>query len=155
MAAVTFFAVKVVEVLRPADADKRQRLRDEFNIYLALEQAYQSRQLHHRIAPRCYGAFEGNGVAVLVLDLCDGVLNEWGALSDSERSQVYKLARDLHRLGISHGDLEPQNIARTREGGFCLIDFSEGGRHTCKGSKMCDELRGLRSCLWNESPSEM
>ncbi|EDR11560.1 uncharacterized protein LACBIDRAFT_313890 [Laccaria bicolor S238N-H82] len=131
-----FFAVKVVEVLRPADADKRQRLRDEFNIYLALEQAYQSRQLHHRIAPRCYGAFEGNGVAVLVLDLCDGVLNEWGALSDSERSQVYKLARDLHRLGISHGDLEPQNIARTREGGFCLIDFSEGGRHTCKGSKV-------------------
>ena len=68
-----------------ADAAKRQRLHDEFNIYLTLEKAYQSRRLHDRIAPRCYGAFEGDGVIVLILDLCDGVLNEWGELSDPER----------------------------------------------------------------------
>ena len=52
------------------------------------------------------------------------------------RSQVYKLVRDLHRIGITHEDLEPRNIARAREGGFCLIDFSESKRHTCKGSKV-------------------
>lgn len=52
------------------------------------------------------------------------------------RSQVYKLVRDLHRIGITHGDLEPRNIARAREGGFYLIDFSESRRHTCKGSKV-------------------
>ena len=82
---VDSFIAKIVEVLRRADADSRQRLHDEFNIYLTLEKAYQSRRRHDHIAPRCYGAFEGDGVAVLILDLCDGVLNEWGELSDSER----------------------------------------------------------------------
>jgi hypothetical protein len=71
-------------VLRRTDADSRQRLHNEFNIYLTLEKAYRSRQLHDRIAPRCYGAFEGDGVVVLVLDLYDGILNEWGELSDRE-----------------------------------------------------------------------
>ena len=82
---VDFFVVKIVEVLHRADADKQQQLHDEFNIYLTLEKAYQSRQLHDRIAPQCYGAFEGNGVAILILDLCDGILNEWGELNNSER----------------------------------------------------------------------
>jgi tRNA A-37 threonylcarbamoyl transferase component Bud32 len=52
------------------------------------------------------------------------------------RSQVYKLVRDLHRVGIEHGDLEPRNIARNREGGLCLIDFSESRMHVCKESKV-------------------
>lgn len=150
---VDFLVVKIVEVLRRADADKRQRLHDEFNIYLTLEQAYQSRQSRNRVAPQCYGAFEGNGVAVLILDLCAGVLNEWEELNDSERSQVFKLARDLHCIGIIHGDLEPRNIARTREGGFCLIDFSESRRHTWKGSKRCVELQILRKQLWKRQRS--
>ena len=82
---VDFFIAKIVEVLCRADADNQQRLHDEFNIHLTLEKAYQSCQPHDRIAPRCYGAFEGDGVAVLILDSCDGVLNEWEGLTDSER----------------------------------------------------------------------
>ena len=79
------FAVKVVEVLRSSDADSRKRLRNEFNVYLTLEKAYHSGQLRDRIAPRCYGAFKGNGVDVLILDLCEGILNEWGDLNPQER----------------------------------------------------------------------
>ena len=79
------FAVKVVEVLRPSDAYSRQRLRNEFNVYLTLERAYGSGQLCDRIAPRCYGAFKGNRVDVLILDLCEGTLNQWGDLSTQER----------------------------------------------------------------------
>jgi hypothetical protein len=79
------FAAKIVEVSRRSDADSRQRLRNEFNVYLILDEAYQSGQLHERIAPRCYGAFEGNGVDVLILDLCNGILNAWDELSASER----------------------------------------------------------------------
>ena len=79
------FAVKVVEVLRPSDADSRQRLRNEFNIYLTLEKAYHSGLLGDRIAPRCYGAFKGNRVDVLILDLCEGILNQWDELSAPER----------------------------------------------------------------------
>jgi tRNA A-37 threonylcarbamoyl transferase component Bud32 len=95
-------------------------------------------------------------VDVLILDLCDGILNEWEELSDPERSvvaimpkqlllltnmiscrsQVSKLVQDLHHIGIVHEDLGPRNIARAREGGFCLIDFSESRRHICKESKV-------------------
>ena len=79
------FAVKVVEVLRPSDAGSRQRLRSEFNIYLDLEKAYHTGQLRYRIAPRCYGAFKGNHMDVLILDLCEGILNQWEELSAPER----------------------------------------------------------------------
>ena len=50
--------------------------------------------------------------------------------------QVYKLVQDLHGIGVAHEDLEPRNIVRAREGGFCLIDFSESRRHLCKESKV-------------------
>ncbi|KAM6493282.1 hypothetical protein JOM56_011416 [Amanita muscaria] len=79
------FAVKVVEVLRPSDAGSQQRLRNEFNAYRILDKAHQSGQLRDRITPRCYGAFKGNGVDILILDLCDSILNEWGELSVPER----------------------------------------------------------------------
>jgi hypothetical protein len=78
------FAVKIVELLCPSDMDSRQRLRSEFNVYLIIEAAYQSRRLRDRITPRCYGAFEGDGVDVLILDLCDSILNAWDELSASE-----------------------------------------------------------------------
>jgi hypothetical protein len=79
------FAVKIVELLHRSDADSRQRLHNEFYVYLRLEEAYQSGQLPDRIAPHCYGAFEGDGVDVLILELCDGILRAWAELSDSER----------------------------------------------------------------------
>ena len=79
------FAIKVVEVLRPSDAGRRQQLRDEFNVYLTLEKAYHSGQLRDRIALRCYGAFKGNHVDVLILDLCEGILNQWWELSAPEQ----------------------------------------------------------------------
>jgi hypothetical protein len=79
------FAAKIVEVLRPSDTEKRQRLRNEFKIYLILDEAYQSGRLHDRIAPRCYGAFEGSRMDILILDLCDGILNSWDDLCASER----------------------------------------------------------------------
>jgi hypothetical protein len=72
-------------VLRHSDADNRQRLRNEFDVYLILDGAYQSGKICDHIAPRCYGAFEGEGVDVLILDLCDGDLNAWEELSAPER----------------------------------------------------------------------
>jgi hypothetical protein len=47
-----------------------------------MEMAYQSGKLHDRITPHCYGAFEGDGIDVLVLELCDGTIN--GCLDCSE-----------------------------------------------------------------------
>ena len=79
------FAVKVVEVLLLSDVGSRQRIRIEFNLYLTLEGAYHSGQLRDRIAPRCYGTFKGNRMDILILDLCEGILNEWEELSSPER----------------------------------------------------------------------
>jgi hypothetical protein len=79
------FAIKIVELLRRSDAASRQRLHNEFEIYLSLEEAYQSGKLPDRITPHCYGAFEGDAMDVLILELCDGILREWDELSDSER----------------------------------------------------------------------
>jgi serine/threonine protein kinase len=54
----------------------------------------------------------------------------------SSRVQVYNLAVGLHRIGIAHGDLEPQNVARVRGGGLRLIDFSDSGNHLCNEIKV-------------------
>ena len=77
------FAVKIVELPHSYDTGPRQRLHKEFAIYLIIEAAYQSGQLRNRITPRCYGAFEGDGVDIIVLDLCDGILNSWDEFDDA------------------------------------------------------------------------
>ncbi|KAI9464522.1 hypothetical protein BJY52DRAFT_1145192 [Lactarius psammicola] len=155
------FAIKVVELLRKSDVERQRRLCNEFEVYLTLEMAYQSGQLRDRITPHCYGAFGGDGTDVLILELCDGTINSWDELNISERTQVYRLVRDLHRVGIFHGDLEPRNIARFPGGGFRLIDFTESGRHTCEEfsgdsdeplstrvpRRRCCELRTMRNVL--------
>ena len=119
-------------MLRPSDAGSRQRLRNEFNVCLTLEKAYHSGELRDRNAPRCYGAFKGNRVDVLILDLCEDIGESSALLSGKHcrpcsesdftlngtlsRPEVYKLVQDLHRFGILHGDLEPRNIACARGG---------------------------------------
>jgi len=79
------FAVKVVEVLRSTDMEARKRFRNEVDVYITLEKAYQSGQLQDRIAPRCYGAFEGKYIDVLILDLHDTILDSWDHLTPQER----------------------------------------------------------------------
>ena len=58
---------------------------NDFVMSLKSTLPYHSGQLHDPIAPRCYGAFKGNHVDVLILDLCEGVLKEWVELSISEQ----------------------------------------------------------------------
>ena len=79
------FAVKVVEVLRSSDTEARKRFRNEFEVYLIMEKAYQSGKLQDRIAPRCYGAYEGKNIDVLMLDLHDNILDSWDQLQPPEQ----------------------------------------------------------------------
>lgn len=50
------------------------------------------------------------------------------------RAEIYKLFKDLHSVGIMHGDLEPRNIVRVKGGGFLLVDFSGSCHHNCGGN---------------------
>ncbi|KAH9066452.1 hypothetical protein EDB87DRAFT_1554143, partial [Lactarius vividus] len=122
------YAIKIVELLRSSDAERRERFCTEFEVYLTLEEAYKSGQLHDRITPHCYGAYRGDRLDALILEQCDRTLEDWDNLNISELSTG--MVRDLHRVGIVHGDLEPRNITRV-SGGFRLIDFSDSTRHTC------------------------
>ncbi|KAI9464977.1 hypothetical protein BJY52DRAFT_1392951 [Lactarius psammicola] len=117
------FAIKVVELLRRSDVERRRRFCNELDFYLTLEMAYQSR------------------VDALILELCGDTLKGWDELNISERTQLYGLVRNLHRVGIVHGDLEPRNIARVPGGGFRLFDSSESRRHTC--AEISDRSRCL------------
>jgi hypothetical protein len=80
-------AIKVVELFNATDGERQrcERFHNEFRIYLMLETAYQSGKVRHQIAPRCYGAFAGDDIYVLILELCNGALNDWDELSSSER----------------------------------------------------------------------
>jgi hypothetical protein len=79
------FAIKVVELLRRADVERQKRFRNEFEVYMSLETAYHSGQLCCRITPHCYGAFKGDVIRVLILELCDATLNSWDELDIAER----------------------------------------------------------------------
>ncbi|KAK0482026.1 hypothetical protein EDD18DRAFT_1202448 [Armillaria luteobubalina] len=59
---------------------------------------------------------------------------EWKTLVDS--------VKKLHSLGVMHGDLEPRNVARTKEGIFKFFDFGQSEMHRCRMSR-CEEVREL------------
>ena len=65
--------------------ERLERFRNEVEVYLTLEMAYQSRQLCNCITPYCYGAFKDDRTNVLVLELCDGTLYSWDELNNSEK----------------------------------------------------------------------
>lgn len=197
------FAVKVVEMLRSSDAERRQRLRTKFNVYLTLEKKFKSEYLRDCIAPCCYGAFENDRMDIFILDLCDDILNSWEELGcswmvrgattmskcvplvDDIRFHVDPKCMSCYNTFILLGYLEPRNIGHVREGGFCLIDFSESRKHICKERKVrymtvhfpscllvtkvdgagtrpplaqsqkCPELRTLRNYLWKRRPLQL
>ncbi|KAH8111596.1 hypothetical protein DFH11DRAFT_1512905 [Phellopilus nigrolimitatus] len=130
------FAVKFVEVLKTEDESRRDRLRHEFGIYQILERACrQPGQLSKRIAPQCFGMFEGGNLSVLILELQGSALRKWEDLNQTEKEKVLEVAQELHGLGIVHEDLEPRNVVRTIAGGFSILDFTESRMHNCKEKK--------------------
>ena len=75
----------MVEILRSSDSEARRRFHNEVDVYITLEKAYRSDQLQNRIAPRCYGAFEGKNIDVLILDRQDTIIDSWEHLTPEER----------------------------------------------------------------------
>ena len=78
------FAIKVVELLCSFDVECQKQFCNEFEVYLTLEMAYQSRQPCDCITPHCHEALEGDGIHVLILELYGGTLDDWDELHISE-----------------------------------------------------------------------
>lgn len=62
-----------------------------------------------------------------------------------------RLVRELHRLGIHHGDLQPRNIAVAAPSGepIRLFDFSEScpTKPTCRVTRCGEIVHFDRNCL--------
>lgn len=53
----------------------------------------------------------------------------------------------LHRVHVLHGDFEPRNVVRGRQG-LSIIDFSHSSlNHDCPGWRTCEELQKAQSKL--------
>ncbi len=57
----------------------------------------------------------------------------------SFRQRSVQSVKQLHSLGIFHGDLEPQNVAETLVG-FKFFDFGRSELHHCQQGQ-CGELQ--------------
>ncbi|KAI0060133.1 hypothetical protein BV25DRAFT_1993153 [Artomyces pyxidatus] len=127
------FVAKVVEATpRRQDQDKRQRLHLESQIHAALEEEYRTGPLISPLAPRCYGLFTNQYMDVLLLEAYEhSTLPNWNNLCEEECDEIFDVIVALHKVGIKHGSIVPQNIARTAGGGFRLVNFSEGAMHVC------------------------
>ncbi|MBQ8502749.1 MAG: serine/threonine protein kinase [Clostridia bacterium] len=103
----------------------KMRFIDEAKILYKLEKTY--------AVVKFLGLFEANNTAYLVMEYLDGVnlkrlVNSYGGkipipLANEVLVTVASTMMEIHKYGILHRDITPENIYITREGAVKLIDF--------------------------------
>ncbi len=83
--------------------------------------------------PDIYGYFVENGTGYIVMEYIEGItvkqlMKDSGGTLGYERARQIILSvlytlKEIHRRGILHRDIAPDNIMLTRDGGVALIDF--------------------------------
>ncbi|KAK0214300.1 hypothetical protein IW262DRAFT_266938 [Armillaria fumosa] len=105
------------------------------------------------LVPQFYGTFQrpAGGWFGFILEnvgdsLEDVYSSEWSYVKADlgvvEWKNLVDSVKKLHSLGVMHGDLEPRNVARTREGTFKFFDFGQSEMHRCRKGR-CEEVREL------------
>ncbi|KAG9013833.1 hypothetical protein FRB90_005690 [Tulasnella sp. 427] len=74
-------------------------------------------------------------------------LRSFEGLSSKQREELYLILVQVHKAGVEHGDLRPENIALRSDGHPVLFNFSQSQHHACPGEEKCAELVSLRSAL--------
>ncbi|PBK86523.1 hypothetical protein ARMGADRAFT_1169003 [Armillaria gallica] len=106
------------------------------------------------LVPRFYGMFQrpaGGWFAFCLEDVGDNLEKLYGLdwsevkmfMPKIQWRQLVQSAKQLHSLGILHGDLEPRNVTETSEG-FKFFDFGRSELHNCQQGQ-CEELQDLLS----------
>jgi serine/threonine protein kinase len=103
----------------------------------ALREARVAATFNHPNIAQIYALSEDLGQPYLAMELLDGgslesVVTEHGKLDEGYvlevATGVLRALSEVHRLGMIHGDLKPQNILLTREGVPKLVDFGVARR---------------------------
>ncbi|KAJ6588305.1 hypothetical protein B0H19DRAFT_922735 [Mycena capillaripes] len=100
--------------------------------------------------PRVFGVFASrgrsherlgsDGLTVLVMSHRGGRVELEAAVSS-----LYITLEQLHKHGVSHGDLRAENVVVSRAGVPSLIDLSHARAHVCGGEAACKELSEARA----------
>ncbi|TFK66384.1 hypothetical protein BDN72DRAFT_880353 [Pluteus cervinus] len=134
-------------------AAARERLRHEYQVYQHLWSHGINR------IPEIYGLFEDmdNFVTILVMERAACTFRERepttkenkGGLKDvppSERLQIMQVIETVHKVGVVHQDLRPDNLVLAQDGKPMIIDFDQAVLDPTDDAKDL-ELKGLDNLL--------
>lgn len=116
-----------VHPISPEEADSY-----EWGLKRYLKEAKTLAQLDHPSIVRVYDYFEEHGTGYIVMEYIEGEtlmskLREKGSLAENELQKTLDPLMDgievVHKAGILHRDITPNNIMLTRSGTPILIDF--------------------------------
>ncbi|KDQ09083.1 hypothetical protein BOTBODRAFT_535288 [Botryobasidium botryosum FD-172 SS1] len=96
------------------------------------------------VLPSYFGVFEGEGRTALLTAYAGTPIKSFD-LSESARQHIFNHITSLHRLGISHNDLELRNILAGPNERYTIIDLGCATIHTC--SERCYEMTEMRKLL--------
>ncbi|KAJ7173339.1 hypothetical protein C8R46DRAFT_1082510 [Mycena filopes] len=120
-------------------AEQQQRMRHEYETYRRLA------KFSVEGVPKIFGLFDDleGGTVVLVMSPCGDCL--WKlrpnpkdtkvTLSPEQRAQFIAILQDIHRAGVQHHDIRPQNLMLTPSGEPIIVDFDRSTFDPSAGRK--------------------
>ncbi len=113
-----------------------------------LEEARTLAQFHHEGVIRVYGVFEENATAYMTMEYLEGhtlgqEINQLGPLEPKTVREIAERILDalevVHRAGLLHRDIKPDNVFLADDGRVVLIDF--GSARTFVSSQTVQHTR--------------
>ncbi|EJU06518.1 hypothetical protein DACRYDRAFT_97931 [Dacryopinax primogenitus] len=104
------------------EQDERESLVNEYETYMRLRRA----GLEGKVAPRCFGLFEGETMTVLLTAYSGSAVKDFDQLSIEDRLSVFRAAKAIEDIGIRQGSFSSRNVVCDDKNVFRVIDFHRG-----------------------------
>ncbi|KAG9014294.1 hypothetical protein FRB90_005443 [Tulasnella sp. 427] len=72
----------------------------------------------------------------------------FNSLTSEQKCELYRIVVQIHKAGVEHGDVGPENVTLRSDGKVFVVDFSDAKLHECPEESNCEELRNLRCDLY-------
>ncbi|KDQ12716.1 hypothetical protein BOTBODRAFT_188988 [Botryobasidium botryosum FD-172 SS1] len=121
------------------------------SVQVILREAYfyqhQLKSLQGTVVPMHYGVFSGDRRVVLLMAYAGMTLDSFGGLEPETKKTILDHLILLHRHGVQHNDVWPENVTVGPDGRPHIIDLSHAEVHTCPGANKCHEIIGAARML--------